>query len=84
MDSLGLTWETIHGKFEVTKETVEWIMQNASTSMFNKNRSYIYNKAFYEAFLNEAKQRRLQLFYEQLTRLRVKLNCNGKDIYEDR
>ena len=42
MDSIGLTWETIHGKFEVTKETVEWIMKHASTSMFNKNRSYIY------------------------------------------
>ena len=65
MDSLGLTWETIHGKFEVTKETVEWIMKNASTSMFNKNRSYIYNKAFYEAFLNEAKQE-ATLFYNQL------------------
>ena len=66
MDSLGLTWETIHGKFEVTKETVEWIMQNASVSMFNKNRSYIYNKAFYEKFLNEAKSE-AKLFYEQLT-----------------
>ena len=66
MDSLGLTWETIHGKFEVTKETIEWIMQNASVSMFNKNRSYIYNKAFYEKFLNEAKSE-AKLFYEQLT-----------------
>jgi NTP pyrophosphatase (non-canonical NTP hydrolase) len=27
-------------------------MQNARTSMFNDNRSYIYNKAFYEAFFN--------------------------------
>ena len=49
MDSLGLTWETIHGKFEVTKESIEWIMKNATTSMFNKNRSYVYNKALYEA-----------------------------------
>ena len=65
MDSIGLTWETIHGKFEVTKETVEWIMQHASTSMFNKNRSYIYNKAFYEAFLNEAKNE-ATLFYNQI------------------
>ena len=65
MDSLGLTWETIHGKFEVTKETIDWIMKNATTSMFNKNRSYIYNKAFYEAFLNEAKNE-AQLFYDQL------------------
>ncbi len=65
MDSLGLKWETIHGQFTVTKETVNWIMKNAKTSMFNKNRSYIYNKAFYEAFLNEAKQE-AELFYNQL------------------
>lgn len=76
MDSLGLTWETIHGKFEVTKETIEWIMKHASTSMFNKNRSYIYNKAFYEAFLNEAKNE-ATLFYNQLQD-RVK-PTNGKD-----
>ena len=76
MDSLGLTWETIHGKFEVTKETIEWIMKNATTSMFNKNRSYIYNKAFYEAFLNEAKNE-ATLFYNQLQD-RVK-PTNGKD-----
>ena len=52
MDSLGLTWETMHGKFEVTKETIEWIVKHAKTSMFNDNRSYIYNKAFYEAYYN--------------------------------
>ena len=49
MDELGKTWETIHGTFELTRESVQWIMENASTSMFNKKRSYIYNKAFYEA-----------------------------------
>ena len=65
MDSLGLKWETTHGQFTVTKETVSWIMKNAKISMFNKNRSYIYNKAFYEAFLNEAKNE-AQLFYDQL------------------
>ena len=65
MDELGKTWETVHGTFELTKETVDWIMKNASTSMFNKNRSYIYNKSFYEAFLNEAKNE-AALFYNQL------------------
>jgi len=65
MDELGKTWETVHGTFELTKESVQWIMQNASTSMFNKKRSYIYNKAFYEAFLTEAKSE-AQLFYDQI------------------
>ncbi len=52
MDNLNLVWQTPHGEFEITKENIPWIMQNARTSMFNDNRSYIYNKAFYEAFFN--------------------------------
>jgi len=52
MDNLNLVWQTPHGEFEITKENIPWIMQNARTSMFNSNRSYIYNKAFYEAFFN--------------------------------
>ncbi len=53
MDSIGHKWETIHGQFYINKETIQWIMQNASTSMFNKKRCYIYNKAFYEKFLKD-------------------------------
>ena len=52
MDNIGLEWETPEYKFKLTKEHVPWIMQNARTSMFNDDRSYIYNKAFYEAFFN--------------------------------
>ena len=52
MDNLGLTWETPDYKFKLEKEHIPWIMQNARTSMFNDDRSYIYNKAFYEAFFN--------------------------------
>jgi len=50
--SLGKTWETVHGTFELTKDTVEWIMDNAKTSMYDAQRSYIYNKAYYEEFIN--------------------------------
>jgi len=50
--SLGKTWETVHGTFELTKETIEWIVDNAKTSMYDAKRSYIYNKAYYEEFLN--------------------------------
>ena len=54
MDSLGMTWETPQGyKFEITTQTIPWIVQNAKTSMYNEDRSYIYNKAFYEAFQAE-------------------------------
>ena len=65
MHEMGKTWETMHGTFELTKETVDWIMKNASTSMFNKDRSYIYNKAFYEKFLKEVKSE-AQLFYDAI------------------
>ena len=51
-DNLGIEWETPEFKFKLQKEHIPWIMQNAKTSMYNKNRSYIYNKAFYEAFFN--------------------------------
>ena len=53
MDELGRSWETIHGTFELTKDTVKWIVDNAKTSMYNDNRSYIYNKAFSKEFLEE-------------------------------
>jgi len=46
MDNLGLSWDTDHGEFEITKDNIPWIMSNARTSMFNDNRCYIYNKAF--------------------------------------
>ena len=51
-DNLGIEWETPEFKFKLQKEHIPWIMQNAKTSMYNNNRSYIYNKAFYEAFFN--------------------------------
>ena len=75
MDEIGRSWETIHGKFELTKDTVRWIVDNAKTSMYNNDRTYIYNKAFYEEFLNEAKKE-AKLFYDQLKE-RVN-NTNGK------
>ena len=51
MDNIGLSWKTPQGyEFEITKDNVSWIVKNAKTSMYNDNRCYIYNKAFYEAF----------------------------------
>ncbi len=53
-DNVGLTWQTEFGQFEITKQNIPWIMANVKESMYNKNRSYIYNKAFYEAYYNPA------------------------------
>ena len=53
MDNIGLKWKTPQGyKFEITNENIPWIMANVKTSMYDDNRSYIYNKAFYEAYYN--------------------------------
>ena len=54
MDNLDLSWDTDHGEFKLDLQTVGWIMENAKVSMYNNNRSYIYNKAFSE-FLEKVK-----------------------------
>ena len=46
MDNLGMTWHTDHGTFTINEYSIKWIMANVKTSMFNKQRSYVYNKAF--------------------------------------
>jgi len=51
MDMIGKTWETLHGTFEINTETIDWIMNNVSTSQFTSERCYIYNKAFAKQFL---------------------------------
>ena len=48
MDNLDLSWDTDHGEFKLDLQTVGWIMENAKVSMYNDNRSYVYNKAFAE------------------------------------
>ena len=46
MDELGMQWETAHGEFTINTHSINWIMSNVKTSMYNKDRCYIYNKAF--------------------------------------
>jgi NTP pyrophosphatase (non-canonical NTP hydrolase) len=53
MDNMGKTWETVHGKFKLDRDTINWIVDNAQTSMYDAKRSYIYNKAFFEKFVNK-------------------------------
>ena len=51
-DVIGMEWETDHGRFKINSDTIHWIMKNVKTSMYNPNRSYIYNKAF-AVFINK-------------------------------
>ena len=52
MDNMDMKWETEHGSCVITDESIKWIMKNVKTSMYNDNRSYIYNKAFARWFDN--------------------------------
>jgi len=46
MDEIGMEWETDHGVFRISQNSIKWIMKNVKTSMFNDDRCYVYNKAF--------------------------------------
>lgn len=50
---VGQSWTTNLGEFELTEEAIRWIVSNATKSQFSNDRCYIYNKAFYEAFISE-------------------------------
>ncbi len=50
MDQIGMTWTTNFGKILLDVETAQWIASNAHTSMFNSDRSYVYNKALWEFY----------------------------------
>jgi NTP pyrophosphatase (non-canonical NTP hydrolase) len=53
MDNKKLNWETTFGEFKISKKTIPWILHNAKASMYNKDRCFVYNKAYYEAFIAE-------------------------------
>jgi len=50
MDNMGKTWETSHGTFEINMQTIDWIMNNVTTSQYTMERCYIYNKSFARYF----------------------------------
>jgi NTP pyrophosphatase (non-canonical NTP hydrolase) len=50
-ENIGHTWTTHLGNFELTEEANRWIVNNIFRSQYTPDRCYIYNKAFYEAFI---------------------------------
>ena len=45
-----LEWETPYGEIKIdSTDKIEWILSNIKESMFNKGRSFIYNKAMHAA-----------------------------------
>ena len=52
MDNKEMKWETEHGECSITDASITWIMNNVVTSKYNKERCYVYNKAFARWFDN--------------------------------
>ena len=52
MDNMGMRWSTEFGDCVITAQSIDWIMKSVKTSMYNDERSYIYNKAFARWFEN--------------------------------
>ena len=81
MDAIGLNFETSDGKYILDTDLADWIAKNAHMSMFNSDRSFIYNKALAKYVnsrnnnhnnipsrtLNNPLQQALAELYEQLT-----------------
>ena len=49
-DVMDMKWKTEHGAFVIDKDSIDWITKNVKTSMYNDDRSYVYNKAFSRYF----------------------------------
>jgi len=52
MDKIGMQWETDSGPVGITKNSIEWIMDNVKVSQYTQGRCYVYNKAFARWFDN--------------------------------
>lgn len=72
----GLKWKTPLGEFELNENTTKWILANVKTSMYDEERTYIYNKAYYEAFLAD-----VDYNYEPIFDL-IRKWAKDRDIYE--
>jgi len=81
MDNLGMSWETSHGIFEINMRTVPWIMDNAKTSMYNDNRSYVYNKAFAE-YMKPVKKEIPDYNKSQMMFNRIRTWAETRGLYE--
>ena len=77
MDNIGMKWSTEHGDCLLTEESIKWIMKNVKESMYNKERCYVYNKAFARWFDNN----KVTLTGGIMSDHRNKYKQNGYNIY---
>lgn len=82
MDNLGMSWETEYGHVMLTESSVRWILQNVKASMYDKERCYVYNKAFARWFDNNDPHKRTTQIAgvdKELDRINAKLFLKSKD-----
>jgi len=80
MDNVGMRWETEHGGFVINKYSIGWIMKNVQVSRYNKERSYVYNKAFARFYDNHQTHDALGGNLAD-AHMRERYPSNGKDQY---
>ena len=80
MDNMGKTWQTTHGTFEINMDTINWIMDNVTTSQYTMERCYIYNKAFAKYFQIGKHRDAYQEYFDQIT---SRTNRNGNWRYDN-
>jgi NTP pyrophosphatase (non-canonical NTP hydrolase) len=79
MDNKLMKIETNFGKYILTDDLVEWIVNNANTSMYNPARSYVYNKAMDEFAQSLGKKSMAMDHYNQPEKVEVE-NPNTYDL----
>ena len=79
MDNKHLRIETSFGTYSLTENLINWIVNNASTSMFNPSRSYVYNKALDEFARSQSGLPKRTTDYENQPR---QLENNNSNVYE--
>jgi len=79
MDNKLMKIETNFGKYILTDDLVEWIVNNANTSMYNPARSYVYNKAMDEFAQSLGKRSMAMDHYNQPEKVEVE-NPNTYDL----
>ena len=79
MDNKGIKIETNFGKYVLTDDLVDWIVNNANTSMYNPARSYVYNKALDEFAQSLGKKSMALNHYNQTENVEVE-NPNVYDL----
>ena len=52
MDNIGMSWDTPFGECVLTSKSIKWILENISSSKYNNQRCYVYNRAFARWFEN--------------------------------